>query len=85
MSYPIVVDIEYIRNLECSLRNVANNLHQANCDNYNLGLSYTLDVNLNLIKNMYDGLSKITNDPKKFALQSSTYSSKIGSNEPKNT
>ena len=57
----VVISVEYIERVIKALQQVKGNIGYANCDNYNLGLSDVIDMNLLQIDMVIKGLRTITN------------------------
>jgi len=68
---PVVVSLEYIKSLENSIRWISYTLQEVNCSNLNLGLADDIDIIVSQLKNIRNSLIKITDDPSRFALQTS--------------
>jgi hypothetical protein len=65
---PIVISLEYIQDLEKTIRTITFHLQGANCYNTNLGLSDDIDSVISHLLSVIQGLSKITKDPSRFSL-----------------
>lgn len=64
----VALSLNYINRVIRALQQVKGNLGYANCDNYNLGLSDVIDINVSQIEMVIKGLRIITDNPEPFLI-----------------
>jgi hypothetical protein len=62
----VVLSLDYINRVIRALQQTKSNLYYSNCNNYNLGLSDNIDVNISQIEMVIKGLRTITDNPEPF-------------------